>query len=259
MPQRELGGPPPERVVRTARKLLALRERAGSPGEAQAAAAVLAAYVDKHRIAVSEIEEKTGSEEGVTLDEKRPLLVFRSTRPWRLALCAVLCDHYGVAWWQRTEATGRDGRGRVFERAVYLCGRPSDIELVRHFFAWLSAEAVALSRLRVKGQRRGRASFLAGFAVGLGKQLRAGRRRMEDESSRALVLRSRLSRAKDHLTNAFDLSPFPGRQMRSLQLDGPAFDAGVASGEAMHLGKRMKGGTGNGKKKKKKPDAPQTK
>ena len=99
----------PSRLVATARKLIALRDRATTEGEATAAARVLSVFIDKHRISISELEEKSGNREECSMDDKAPLLTFRNLLPWRRSLCDTLCDHYGVAWWQRRTWTGRDG------------------------------------------------------------------------------------------------------------------------------------------------------
>ena len=227
----------PSRLVATARKLIALRDRASTDGEATAAARVLSVFIDKHRISISELEEKSGNREECSMDDKDPLLTFRNLLPWRRSLCGTLCDHYGVAWWQRRTWQGRDGRGAVYQRAIYLCGRASDIALVRHTYAWLDLEATRLaSKLSPGGGRSAKKSFLLGFVAGIREQLAKGRVTI---GVAGLVLRDRLKHATEFLDAHMNLKTISYRAHR---FDQSAFEKGKRNGRDLHLGKRIEPG-----------------
>ena len=227
----------PARLVATARKLIALRDRATTEGEATAAARVLGVFIDKHRISISELEEESGHREECVLDKEAPILTFRNLAPWRRRLCDALCAHYGVAWWQQRVWKGRDGRGAIYERSIYLCGRPSDIALVRHTFGWLELEATSLaSRRSFRSGRSAKKSFLLGFVAGVAEQLAKGR---ESIGPAGLVLRDRVKYAKEHLDAHMDLKTIPARAHR---FDQSAYEDGRRNGINLHLGKRIEPG-----------------
>jgi hypothetical protein len=171
------------------------------------------------------------------VDDKDPLITFRNLPPWCRSLCDALCDHYGVAWWQRKTWKGIDGRGAVYQRAIYLCGRASDIALVRHTYAWLELESTRLaSKLVPGGGRRAKKSFLLGFVAGIREQLAKGRATI---GAAGLVLRDRLKYAKEFLDAHMDLKTISRRAHR---FDRGAYENGRRNGRNLHLGKRIEPG-----------------
>ena len=62
-------------VLEKAKKLLALRDRAGTRGEAEAAARALAKMLDKHRITMAELQAHDGNVESIVADQETPLIV----------------------------------------------------------------------------------------------------------------------------------------------------------------------------------------
>lgn len=222
-----------EDIIAKAKKLIALRDRGSTPQEAEAAARVLAKFIDKHRISVAQLETESGDVEACVVDESEPLFAFRNLQLYRRVLCEVLCEHYGVAWWQRTVRVGRNQRGNIYNRGLYMCGRPSDIVLVRYMFAWLGTEAERLGRKQADG-RVARKSFCLGFVSGLRAQLAAAR--VTVEQKHGLVLRNRLSQAAEALQSALDLTDLRTRNPR---VDREAFENGKRTGKAIHLGERI--------------------
>lgn len=222
-------------AIETARKLLRLRDRAGTPAEAQAAAHALARLLDRHRIAVAELEAG-GSQpaEPFVADKGRPLYEYRRVTVWRRDLGLVLCEHFGVACWVR--ARQRPGHAR--ECAMHLCGRPSDIELVRGLYTWLGAEIVRLGECYCS--RRGvrfRSSWQRGFVAGVEQQLRSAREQAKAESSFAMVLYSRGEDARRYMESLLELQKTCWRSRADThQL---AYLDGLEQGSAIHLGERI--------------------
>ena len=222
-------------VIDKARKLLALRDRAGTPAEAAAAARALAKLIDKHRIGIAELEAKSETKEQCAIDRSEPLLQWRRLERHRRSLCSALCEHYGVAWWQSTVAVGRNGRGNIYHRAVHLCGRPSDIAIVRYMYTWLSVE---VERLGNKKRRAiDRKSFKLGIVLGIQRQLRE--LRCEVEQEHGLVLSDRAGDALAALRRAIKLSTL---RSSSTMVSRQAYDDGFRAGKNLHLGERLERG-----------------
>ncbi len=221
-------------IIEKAKKLLNLKERAGTPAEAEAAARALSKLIDKYRISIAELEAAGEPAEQCVVDETEPLLQWKRLNLYKRRLCSVLCDHYGVAWWQRAWPAGNNRRGVVWNRAVHLCGRASDIAVLRYMYAWLSAEIERLAA-QYGGSRTERRSFKLGFVAGIERQLAAGRKEVEAEHG--LVLRSRIHDAKKAL---YEMFPEMGNaKNREPEIDPLAFIEGRKSGNAMHLGERF--------------------
>jgi hypothetical protein len=230
--------------IEKARKLLQLRDRAATPGEAQAAARALALMLDKHRITVAELEMRDGEHgEPMAADESNPLLTFTRMPRWRSQLIAVLCRHYGVAAWQKSAYIGRSMRGRrKLQHAIHLCGRASDVDMVRHMFSWLSAEAERLAHQECVGH--GAVvynSWRSGFVVGIDTQLCSVREAVtEHHTEAALVLQSRHQQAAEHLASCVKILETT-THYRFLHSEA-AHAAGKKRGESQHLGDRLDAG-----------------
>ena len=233
-------------VIEKARRLLQLRERAATPGEAQAAARALAKMLDKHRISIAELEMQGNREvEPLLADVDDPLICYNRLAAWKNRLIHVLCKHYGVACWRRGKIRGRayDGR-RKMAYAMHLCGRKSDMDMVRHMLAWLSTEVERLSRQECEGLGTvSHNSWRRGFVDGLDKQLRMARDDVAEHSSdAALVLRKRLDDANDFLDRAIEDLKKGRKVYRRFWHDPEAHAAGKRRGESQHLGDKIDAG-----------------
>jgi hypothetical protein len=233
-------------IIEKARRLLQLRERAATPGEAQAAARALAKMLDKHRISIAELE-MAGEEaaEPMVVDKSEPLVTYNRIAGWRRNLVHVLCAHYGVAVWKRCRSRGWDRRGRMkMAYAMHMCGRQSDMTMVRYMFAWLGTEIERLARQECAGMGAvSHNSWRRGFVIGLDKQLRMARDdASEGRSDAALVLRKRRDDAIDWLRKMIkDLTN--GKASHSyVYHDAVAHAAGRRRGEAHHLGEKLDSG-----------------
>jgi hypothetical protein len=221
-------------AVEKARKLLRLKERAGSEFEAIAAARALAALLDKHRIAIAELEA-SGQRlpEPFAADPDRPLYAFIRSRPWRRELCFALGDHFGVALWRRT----RIWKGGDREHGICMCGRPSDIELLRDMYEWLCSEIVSLSAEQCAGRGPAYAnSWRRGFVHGVHKQLASLRDATRECSCVAIELYGRLDKAREYLEA---LCEGHVRKRSDSPMNYPAYREGFARGALHHLGPRF--------------------
>jgi hypothetical protein len=233
-------------VIEKARRLLQLRDRAATPGEAQAAARALAKMLDKHRISIAELEMRGDQDaEPMVADESEPLLRYKRLPIWKKDLLRTLCEHYGVACWRNGRVRGYDYRGRRrVSYAMHMCGRKSDMDMVRYMFAWLSNETENLSRQECAGLGSvSHNSWRRGFVDGIKKQLRMARDDIAEHSSdAALVLRRRRDDASDLMRKLIELTAKPKRSYHYLYNDPEAHAAGKRRGEAQHLGDRLDSG-----------------
>lgn len=220
------------KVIDKARKLLQLRGRAATPGEAQAAARVLALLLDKHRLQVADLELQGAADpEAIHIDE-RPLVRDRlRIARWQSQLIGVLCEHYGVARWRRI--------ARKSGHAIHLCGRSSDIEMVRYMFGWLTVEAERIVQTECAGQHRiAFASWRDGFVQGIEHQLLLARQVARSGSGPAgLVLRDRFEQAEKFMEKNVKLSPF--RRRSKHRINNRAHLAGMRRGKEQHLGPKL--------------------
>lgn len=230
-------------IIEKAKKLLALRDRAGTRAEAEAAARALARILDKHRITMAEIATQKGDDETIVADAKLPLIEWRRAVAWRRSLINALCAHYGVACWRAKRYIGhaRDGRRR-YVYAMHLCGRPSDVALVRYLFAWLSTELARISEVECAGRGNSfKNSWMLGFAEGINQQLNAAREEIAKEmGDGALALLNRQQEAMMALEQQIKgLTTIK----YSMRIHGDAHEAGKKHGKSHHLGDKLD--TGN--------------
>lgn len=227
-------------VVDKCRKLLSLRERAGTPAEATAAAGRLAALLEKHRMSEAQLEVDTGPRGDYTAEVDAPIVGWRKLKPWRLHLVRVLCDHYGVVWWERGMKDSRAAPG-VRKRALHLCGRSDDVRIVRDMYAWLCSEAKPPAGL---GRGAGD-SWRLGFVAGIERQLVAVRAQTAAAAAAgnqcAMVLVGRKDAALDELKKRLG-KPLEDTTNATPQVDIRAFRAGHATGAVFALEKRLQGG-----------------
>ncbi len=230
-------------IIEKAKKLLALRDRAATQGEAEAAARALAKMLDKHRITMAEIATQKGDTETIVADTRTPLIEWRRAVSWRRALVKALCAHYGVASWRAKTFVGFSrGRRRRYKYAMHLCGRPSDVALVRYLFAWLSAELARISDNVCSGRGHSfKNSWMLGFVEGINQQLNAAREEVAKEMGEsALALLDRQQEA--HVALEQQVEGLTTLRY-SMRIDGAAHAAGKKRGKAHHLGDKLD--TGN--------------
>lgn len=231
-------------VFEKAKKLLVLKERAATAGEAKAAAFALGKLLDKHRVSMAELE-MTGNApvESAYADQENPLMEFSKIPNWERNLVEINCKQYGVQWWRRRTPVGYTSNGkRKFTSAIFLCGRSGDMDMVRYMFAWLSTEALRISESECAGKgRRFTNSWLVGFVDGINTQLQAARAEVAQHthSDTGIVLRRRIVDAQRALDEA--IKPSFNKVYFRVK-DQQAHRAGQRRGEQHHLGETLDSG-----------------
>lgn len=155
----------PDSVRRRIRDLCALRDRAGSEGEATAAARALARVL--FRFQVSEAEARAACDPEAPDLDGRPLFEWKRRLHrdrWRLRLADAVCRPFGCM----SYVTSRPGRaaGRIS-----LAGLPSDVECARHVYFFCVAAATQMLPKRARVAEK--AIWLDGFVDGIRSQLAA--------------------------------------------------------------------------------------
>jgi len=224
-------------IIEKAKKLLALRDRAGTQGEAEAAAFALAALLEKHRLSMAELEEDgKESVDGGFVDDEVALDSSGRLSSWRRQLMNSLSKHYGVAlWWRSSWVDGR----RV--KKTYMCGKPDDIAIMHFMYNWLCVEILRVSQQNCEGYgRKYNNSYKLGFVSGIHTQLRKAREQetKEVKESIALVLRDRKDLATDALNKLRPGLKVSKRQKKCF-IDPFAFSSGRQRGKIHHLGKSL--------------------
>lgn len=228
-------------IIQKAKKLIALRDRAGTPDEAKAAARALAGLLEKHRISLTELESGGAPKERIIADTAESIISWLRGTAWRRELLDRLCEHYGVAnwFWQKHAGFTRAGNHR-WEKAFHLCGRPSDIAMVRYMFAWLSNETVRLGKNECAGRGRSFSNgWMLGFVDGIAKQLNAVREEVNVDEETALALRDRFKESEEEMYKQVE-----GLKLhsRSIKFDPVAHVSGRRRGEQHHLGDTLEAG-----------------
>ena len=162
------------------RALLKLAKRAGTPGEAAAAASRAQAVLDRYEITRNEVEAAHDDEMGSTLHVDRGWIDTESTiSEWRYLLIARLARFNGLAAF-----ISRRGAGRAYE----VSGRRGAIEAARMVYVWLNAETLRQSRRECRGMGRPYAdSFRIGFVTMVLDRMELDRRlRFEHEREQAV-------------------------------------------------------------------------
>lgn len=166
-----------ETILVRIKKLLALSE-SPNPNEAAAAAAKAQALLTQHNLELAQIEAVSFRKEGVEqFDWADVVFPSNKSTQWRSTLFgAVVKTTYCKAWFSHKRGPGKyDAIGRYKRatiRGATVIGRPSDVEVARYLFIYLSRQiereaqehAKAEARPGVRGERnRLYASFLKGM------------------------------------------------------------------------------------------------
>lgn len=220
-----------EKVLDKVRKLRALANRAGTMAESEAATSAADALIQQYRLCEADIESADPTRrEAVGVDET-PLDTFaRRTHYGRTRLASSLSAHYGCYVLIRSRPHG--------ERKVIICGRTSDVAIVRYMYAWLSAQ---VDRLSSSETPRARLAFWHGAVSGIQATLAASvatATRAHTEAhggAAAIVLASRAEEAQKWAKAALG-NIGPGYVAKAPNGTGDAMRRGYDAGREIHLG-----------------------
>ena len=230
-------------VIAKILKLRALAQDAanrGSVHEAESAAARVDELLQRYRLDAASLPAQGDASEDmgdVVIDSGGYRVV-----SWRSCLALTLTRHYGCAvhhGWQRPADGGRD------ELTTIVSGLPSDVETVRHMYAWLTLEVERLAAQHARqyqpalySTRRMQANaFRLGVVNGFSDVLKESRARATKKYRRdvgetaarsaAIVLLSQQDKLKEYMR-----AKHPGTSgtTRHTVSDGGAFAAGRRAG-----------------------------
>lgn len=235
--------PNPTRLREPVLRVLALRElarRAGTPEEAAAAAAAAARIVQRFALTEAQLEaEGRLAKEGAEAAAD-PLVTWLGPVPvWQRMLALGLaqlhsCAAYAIEY-QRPRAAGAGVERRS---DLHLVGRPSDVAVVRHLYAWLALEIGRLSQADPGRGLRWRNSFRLGATQGVlaAMQAEADAARAEAHAagaSAALALVDARAAEADALKAALLRAPGVTARRKTVHgagSDRDAFAAGFVAG-----------------------------
>lgn len=226
-------------VLKKVSALRNLAAKAGTIHEAEAAAAQADALIQKHRLSEADVESASAEQPKEKPAEGDALVRTDTQIPrWRRSLAHVIASHYGCFMW----TSGSRGTAHW---AIRIVGRPSDVEVVRYMFAWISTEIDRLAQGETgKGDR---SAFRLGAVIGIRNALAASTRATVADhgdthpptQSAAMILVGRGEESKkeaDRIVGKFKNLP-AARTSGS----AAAFGRGRKAGEGMHVGKSLPG------------------
>lgn len=227
-----------QEVIDKVQKLLTLANSSNA-NEAAAAAGVANKLIDQYRLSQADLEVSGQVEEPLEEDEGHVYQTGKITL-WKHVLVSELAKHYGLSYWMKcTYPTGRK------VTAFKLVGRKSDIAVAKYMFSWLLLECQRLSDLHVKGEGRVRvASYCLGFVDGVTTQLANSRKEAKKEASTdAIVKLDNRSKEAEEFRNSLHPKLKIVKGKSSTHIDNDTYNAGIISGQNIHLGQSLTTGS----------------
>ncbi len=228
-------------IIEKLKSLQRLQDRAGSQGEAEAAAYAIAGIIDRYKLTVADLGEEEQEECKGKVKDLEVGEDYGRLPNYKRVLLNAITEHCGC----EVIARYRDYRGKKYS---CLIGYESDVEMASYLYSWLLSE---ISWLSPTGHGKAYVqSWCLGFAYGIQKQLRRAKKEVIAEAKKpecaAIVL------SKDQAVDDFMDKMFPKRITTQVPVrisDRFAYLDGKLQGENTHLGKRM-----GGKEKKPTPE-----
>lgn len=201
-----------EQILETARKILNLKERAGTEGEAAAAAAALQRLLTEHQLSMLDVENvKDGAKLGVVKDFFES--EYSALPAWCKQFAQYICKgfecHCILSQWEDKSYK----HGTKFKAKIYFVGEESDAAIAKYFYITLSDQLFAESLKKAKyysltGTRRNeyRESFMLAAGKAIYERLVEERKQMVLESQKVgalVVLKGQLvsNFVKENFTN----------------------------------------------------------
>ena len=155
-----------QEVIAKIQKLMALGTSSNA-NEASNAMAAAQAMMDKYRISMAELEEKTGEKKEKPIRDAEPFFEGARITSWRKYLIGYItkfndCAYYHSSGYRNT--------------TYYVFGRESDLATARYMFAFAESEIARLCKLHCKGKGHVYADmWCTGAVAGINEQLKAAR------------------------------------------------------------------------------------
>lgn len=218
-----------ETILDRIRKLRALSADPNNLNEATTAAKIAEELLQKHQIAEAELILEEGEKEEPKLDDNPVETFGQRQNVWKNILSLQLAKAYNCTTvWQR--------KGGVL--GLYVIGRPSDIEIVKYNYAYLSLQIVRLAELNqpsglYKGAAKGwRNSFYLGATNAIISALEEEKEKVRAESNS-----SALAVVDKHMaeSNALASKLFPNARESSFNsnINRDAYNKGFEAGQGL--------------------------
>lgn len=230
-------------VLRRVSALRNLAAKAGTIHEAETAAAKADALIQKYRLSEADVESAGAAptEKPAAAD---PLHTSKTRTPmWLRLLAQDLAKHYGCFAWTQMG-------GAYSAWTLRIVGRPSDVEVVRYMFAWISTEIARLSQAEhgKADQNAFRLGAIAGIRNALYRSTKettdahpipAAPESAEPTRSAAMVLLSRVDESKKEAERI--VGKFISGSGAHTRGSSGSYNRGRKAGEGMHVGKSLPG------------------
>jgi len=224
-------------VIEKINKLRAL-STSSNPHEAATAAARAAALIDEYQLTEAQLEADRDRESPQIAGD--PILRGKVMPQWKVWLIHSLAEHFGVYSIRQVRRGAEDD--------IKLTGRARDVEIVRYFYTWLSAEVERLCRANKPPScgMKWTVTYRNGVASGIGQKLKEMKRAEAatrvSTTSAMVYLDSRFALSRE----VYVKSMAPGHRVTITKgcygSDPAAFNQGVRDGKAINLGAQLGAG-----------------
>lgn len=224
-------------ITEKLKSLLALAANASTEHEASTAAAQAAKIAEKYRIDVATLEGVgEATEQASRADD--PLFKSRRKSAWKIQLSLILAKDNNCIIFCDATYNGN----KIQETRIEIIGKPSDVQVVKYLFAYLTSELTRLSRLKGKGKGKSFSnSYLLGAVTGIRSQLETAKEEVRRGVDFAALIKINQS-AIEAKEEAIRLYP-NSRTFTTLGARNyVAFGKGVQDGKNIHLGKNLSAG-----------------
>jgi len=239
--------------------LLKLAEKNANVNESANAAAMAQVLLSKHRLTVADLDAATNGPREAASVANEPLITGSRISQWKSDLVGQVAKVNGCRYYY-SKTFAKYGQGEVrtrreFNVSVRLIGRPSDVAVVRYFYAYLEREIERLSAVAVAGGgitgKSGTNSFKVGAVVAVAKRLNESVKASRDEAAAsaeaagregctALVHLDLADREVDEFYNNFTKG-FTAKQHSQASLQADAYSQGREAGAGIALNKGLDG------------------
>lgn len=229
--------------------LLKLAERNANVNESASAASAAQALLSKHRLTVADLDAATNTKESPGVADA-PLITGNRISQWKSDLASAVCSANGCKLYIH-KVYAKTGMGEIRTRMEYdvnvkLIGRPTDIAVVRYFYAYLEREIERLSAVAVAGGgitgKSGTNSFKIGAVVAISQRLREAVKAIRAEVTEgtegctAMVRLDTADREVDDFFSSFTKGFTKGQRSQS-KIQGEAYYQGKEAGAGIALNK----------------------
>lgn len=233
--------------------LFALAENNNNPHESASAAAMAQSMLTQHRLSRADLAQNSPEKSEKPEIAAGALFVGKRISDWKKDLASAVCVANGVKlYYQRARADNKSYLRKEYLQSIIMVGMPSDIEIVRYFYDYLTNEIERLTKIamvnkKISGKRGGNGFKIgAGSTVGyrLWEAYQDTRKEVQDAAKSTCTALVALDSAQEKVNEFYStikLGKGKARPVKSVNMS--ALSLGKQAGKTISLNKGMGTGT----------------